>query len=605
MGRSLRRLAALLSPRQRWRALLLMVLLVGNALIEMIGVGLVPIYLGILAEPDRFLRNERVVESLAWLGWGPEFLTPRTLLYGGSALLLGLFTLKLVYAPLLAFVRARYIQGVVKALSIRLFQGYMHAPYAFHLRRNSAELIRNINAECTSLGNNLLNPLFNLVSQALITGGIVALLIANISGAAMLALLAFAVLALPWVALLTRRIKRLAFQAQAGRRLLIGAAQEGLGGVKELHLLRREAFFVRRFQAALEQVLDLQRFLQVQSISVPVFMEWFAVAGLLLVVVILFGVGPSSESLLGMVALFAVGVARLKGSVATLLGAYAQVRSSIVSVDVIERDLRYLARIQSCPAVAGRVEQQESLQKAGTIYVDAVWFRYAGCEEYILRDISLTIRRGEAIGLVGPSGGGKSTLVDVILGILEPERGLVQVDGVDIRQQLSVWRRRVGYIPQSIFLIDGTVRQNIALGLEDQEIDDAAVAQAMAAAHLAEFVNRLPAGVNTMIGERGVRLSGGQRQRIAIARALYHNPQVLIMDEATSALDNVTEKAVMEAVDALKGQRTILMIAHRLSTVRNCDRIVFLRAGEVDVVGTYDELSASHSGFQRIASAAL
>jgi ATP-binding cassette subfamily C protein len=601
MGRSLRRLAALLSRRQRWQGVLLVVLLIGNALIEMVGVGLVPVYIGILAEPDRLLHSERVAAGIALLGWSPEFLNQRTLLYGGSALLLGLFTLKLVYAPLLAYLRARYIQGVVKSLSIRLFQGYLHAPYSFHLRRNSAELIRNINAECTQLGNNLLNPLANLVSQLLITVGIVALLIASISGVALLALLVFAVLVLPWVALLTRRIKRLALQAQAGRRSVIGAVQEGLGGVKELRLLRRESFFVRRFQAALQQVLDLQRFLQVQSISVPVFMEWFAVAGLLLVIVILFGAGPSPESLLGMVALFAVGVARLKGSVAGLFGAYTQVRSSVVSVDVIDHDLCHLAQIQPRPPVA--MERPARLQGAESIHLDAVWFRYAGCEESVLRDINLTIRRGEAMGLVGPSGSGKSTLVDVILGILEPERGSVQVDGVDIRRDLPGWRRTLGYIPQSIFLIDGTIRQNIALGLEDQDIDDAAVEQAMVAAHLDEFVKGLPEGVNTMIGERGVRLSGGQRQRVAIARALYHNPQVLIMDEATSALDNVTEKAVMEAVDSLKGQRTILMIAHRLNTVRNCDRIVFLQAGEISRIGTYDELATSHIQFRRMADA--
>lgn len=603
MTSSLKRLAALLSRRQRWQAGLLVLLLLGNALLEMLGIGLVPVYIGILAQPERLLENRWVIEAMALFGLEEEQLTPQALLYGGSALLLGLFTAKLIYVPLLAYVRARYIQGVVRTQATRLLNGYLRAPYEFHLRRNSAELIRNINVECLRLGDTVLSPLVSMTSQSLISLGIMALLLVTIPGAALFALLVVLFIAVPLVAVLTRLIKRLALNAQRGRQQVIRVVQEALTGVKEVKLLGRESYFLQHFRHALQRVLHLQRFMQVQNNALPVFMEWVSVAALLAVVIVLFQSARSQETVLGMVALFAVAMARLKGSVTGLLGAYAQVRSSLVSVDVIDRDLRQLE------LSAGPVRQQDETQAVhrltftDQLHVKDLWLRYARTDQYALRGIDLTIRKGEAIGFVGPSGSGKSTLIDSILGILRAERGEVCVDGRDIQQDLPAWHRTLGYIPQAIFLMDGTVRQNIALGLAEREIDDVAVQRAVVAAHLDEFVEQLPEGLNTTIGERGVRLSGGQRQRIAIARALYHDPSVLVMDEATSALDNLSEKAVVDAVNALKGQRTILMIAHRLTTVRDCDRIVFLQAGQITVIGTYEELANTHQEFKRLAQA--
>ena len=480
----------------------------------------------------------------------------------------------------------------------------MRAPYEFHLGRHSAELIRNIASECTRLGDTVLNPLVGMVSQLLITVAIVVLLIATAPGIALLTLLVFGLVTVPLVALLSRRIKRLALAANDGRMRVIRAAQEGLGGVKELGLLGRESYFVARFQSALGHVLELQRFLQVQGIGLPAFMEWISVSALLFLVLVLFDARQPQQSVLGLAALFAVAMARLKGSVTGLLSAYAQVKAGLVSVDVVDSDLRYLGSMRRTDATRlPRQETRAPMRLTKEIRIEDVWFRYAASPDCVLRGINLTIEKGEAIGFVGPSGGGKSTLVDVVLGILIPERGSIKVDGVEIGHDLPGWHRTVGYIPQSIYLIDGTLRQNIALGLEEKDIDEDAVKRALAAASLDEFVAGLPEGVNAAIGERGMRLSGGQRQRIAIARALYNDPDVLIMDEATSALDNLTEKAVMEAVNSLKGQQTIIMIAHRLSTVRSCDRIIFLCDGCIRGIGTYEELLTSHAEFARIANA--
>ncbi|MFN3680302.1 ABC transporter ATP-binding protein, partial [Thermosynechococcus sp.] len=215
--------------------------------------------------------------------------------------------------------------------------------------------------------------------------------------------------------------------------------------------------------------------------------------------------------------------------------------------------------------------------------------------------VSLTIKQGEMVGLVGASGAGKTTLVDLILGLLEPCQGDIRVDGESIYTNLAKWQRQIGYIPQTIYLSDDTLRRNIAFGLPEAQIDEVALWRAVEAAQLAEFVAGLPAGLNTVVGERGVRLSGGQRQRVGIARALYHNPSVLIMDEATAALDNQTEAGVMDAIQALSGEKTIIMIAHRLSTVMECDRLYFMAHGQVVAVGSYQELLQTSPDFRAMA----
>jgi ATP-binding cassette, subfamily B, bacterial PglK len=241
------------------------------------------------------------------------------------------------------------------------------------------------------------------------------------------------------------------------------------------------------------------------------------------------------------------------------------------------------------------------LQLSRSLSAKAVWYRYPDSEEYALKDVSFTLHKGESMAFVGPTGAGKTTIVDVILGLLEPEKGRIIVDGKDIHADLKAWQRNIGYIPQFIYLTDDTILHNVALGLEDKDIDEEKLWQSILTAQLESFIRTLPDGIETVIGERGVRLSGGQRQRIGIARALYHNPEVLIMDEATSSLDGSTEKAVIEAIEKLKGERTMIMIAHRLTTVQNCDKLYFMKDCRIDSSGSYDELVRNNEEFRRMA----
>jgi ATP-binding cassette subfamily C protein len=240
------------------------------------------------------------------------------------------------------------------------------------------------------------------------------------------------------------------------------------------------------------------------------------------------------------------------------------------------------------------------------IALENVSYTYPGAPLPALCDVSMTIRRGESVGFVGPTGAGKSTLVDVVIGLLPPSTGRVAIDGVELTaERARAWRRRLGYVPQSIFLLDDTIRRNVALGIPAAEIDEAKVRQAVQLAQLGDFVAGLPEGLDTTVGERGVRLSGGERQRIGIARALYHDPDVLVFDEATSALDGVTETAIASAIRALEGRKTVLMIAHRLTTVRNCDRIALIVSGRLADCGTFDELLAAREDFRRLVAPAV
>jgi len=603
MWASIRRLVKLMAPRQRWQALGLVSLMLGQALLEMAGVGLIPAYLAVLVEPERVLSSAPAVGVLEVLGLGPEQLTQRVLLYVGSALIVAVFTLKLFYSPLVVYLRARLVQRLGESLGNRLLSDYVYAPYPFHITRSSAELIRNVTAESLQIGPGLMQPILGLIGQVLIVLCIAALLIASAPGVGLLTLVVSGLVSGLLAQSLGGRIRRRARVAQASRQRILAATQEVLNGVKELKLLGRQGGFLARFRRALRKVQAQQRFMQVVSQLQPLVLEWVVAVTLLVLIWVLFLSGKSIGVIVGTAALFALASVRLKASIGTIVNQLATIQAGSVNLDVVWEELMLLEALSNNADACKPSAAPMPLSFNNAIELEDIWFRYPGAEGYALRGINLRIRRGEVVGLVGPSGGGKSTLVDIILGLFNPDKGVVRVDGEDIRPRLPAWQRSLGYIPQSIFLLDGTIRQNIALGLSDEEIDEAAVHRAAEAASLGEVVRALPQGLNSKVGERGVRLSGGQRQRIAIARALYHDPQVLVMDEATSALDNLTEKAVMEAVNALRGERTILLIAHRLSTVRTVDRIIYLRGGEIEATGTYDELIADHAGFGRMAGA--
>ncbi|MBX9609333.1 MAG: ABC transporter ATP-binding protein/permease [Gammaproteobacteria bacterium] len=596
MWASLTKLLTLLSGAERRSLAILVVLMLFEAALEMLGVAVVPLYITVLAYPERLIDNPLLASHLptaarAWM-------TRDHLLVWGGLAMLALFATKTAYSVFLAYWRARFAQTRALKLSLRLFTAYLRAPYVFHLRNNSAELQRNINQECSQLAVRVLMPMVEFLSHLLVLTGITAVLMLILDLRVLAWLGGFLAVGMGLATLLQNRVKRLGVEAQHHRGAMIRSVTEGLGGVKEIQVLQRAAPFVERLRVAMANVFRIQRTMQVLARAIPQLIELIGIFGLIGVTLMLFHRGADNQEIIATLSVFAVALTRMKGAVRGVMDTYTEVRHNAASLDIVHAGLAELETTdESAPSDHG------TLPLRATLELDGLCYRHPGAGQDSLRNVSLRIARGEAIGIVGASGAGKSTLIDLVLGVLAPSSGSIRVDGQDIRAALPAWQRGLGYVPQALFLVDGTFTENIALGIPARDLDRARLERAAQAAELGPLIARLPQGLDTEIGERGIRLSGGERQRIAIARALYHEPDVLILDEATSALDNTTEAAVIAAVDALKGDRTILMIAHRLSTVRRCDRIVFLKDGAIDAIGSFDELEARHAAFRDMSRA--
>ena len=380
-------------------------------------------------------------------------------------------------------------------------------------------------------------------------------------------------------------------------------ANEALGGIKDLKLLGRERDYLARYDASSYKMARAITTTQVISMTPKFVLEAIAFGGIVLLCLILLdpqnlASGAGLGDILPVLGLFAFAGQRLMPEMSKLYQSLAQIQASSAAVDIVYRDLILQANVTELP-----MTQNVNLGLSQQLSLEAVSYLYPNASHAGVREVTLTIAAGEKIGIVGGTGAGKTTLADLILGLLKPIRGRLVIDGVTITQDnLRAWQQSVGYVPQDIFLTDATLTENIALGVPPNDINQARVFEAAQIAQIDQFIKSdLPEGYDTKIGERGVRLSGGQRQRIGIARALYQNADLIVFDEATSALDNLTEREVISAIDALPNAKTVLMIAHRLSTVKGCDRIAVMEGGRMVGFATWDALMAENVAFQQIA----
>jgi ABC-type multidrug transport system fused ATPase/permease subunit len=369
--------------------------------------------------------------------------------------------------------------------------------------------------------------------------------------------------------------------------LRIQHLQQGLGGAKDVKLLGREEDFFAQYRIHNEGTATVQQHLSTLQQLPRLWLELLGAVGLASLVLVMIAQGKPLAALLPTLGLFGVAAFRLMPSVGRMMASLQVMRYNLPVVDTLHRELGII------DTSAPFRHDSQPLRFNGALVLDRVGFNYPNTDTAAISGVSLSIARGTSVGFVGGSGAGKSTLVDVILGLLTPATGRVAVDGIDIQTNLRGWQDQIGYVPQSIYLTDDTLRRNVAFGLPDDQVDASAVSRALKAAQLDEFVSDLPAGLETVVGERGVRLSGGQRQRIGIARALYHDPPVLVLDEATSSLDTANEQGVMAAVNALHGDKTLIIVAHRLSTVARCDRLFRLEHGRLVEEGSFDAVMKS------------
>ena len=465
------------------------------------------------------------------------------------------------------------------------------------VRTNTAALIQRAQRGAEAAADRVYAPSLFLVTEGLIALGIAALVASVAPTVTLVAVLTtLALLILP-AGLTSRTFRRWGTEEQAAEKLLLQELQQTLGGLKEVKVASREPFFLARFRTRLRDLADARRKRTVLSEALRLSVETTFVLVLLIVVALVTWRTGSGRDLVALLGLYAYAGFRLVPSANRITLHLGSIRSGLA----FARDLR--ADLANAPATTPRPQPATGDRTASReIVFDGVSFEYQPGTR-ALEDVRLTVHAGEWIGIVGPTGAGKSTLIDVLLGLFEPTTGAVRVDGRDIREDLAGWRRQVGYVPQSFYLLDDTVRQNVAFGIRREEVNDEWVRRALDAAQLTDVVAELPDGLDTIIGERGARLSGGQRQRIAIARALYHDPSVLVFDEATAALDSQTELDLTRAIEGLHGAKTAFVIAHRLATVRRCDRLVVLDRGRVVAEGSFDELMRRDERFRELVRA--
>ena len=571
---------SILSPSERRYAIGLLGLMFIGMLVETLGIGMVVPLMVLFMQDNIGAVYPKLVPWLERLG-NPSH---HQLVIGGMIGLVALYFLKSIYLGYLAWQQSKFNNNVLVNLSRRLFTLYLRQPYAFHLQRNSSELIRNIVNEVGYFLNTGLSSMMILLTESMVLIGVAALLFTMEPVGAISLVLTVGCTGFGFQLLTRSRVSRWGATRQMHDGLRIKQVQQGLGGVKDVILLGREQDFLKQYDTHNKAQAHASLKLTILQSMPRLWLEVMAIMGLATLVIIMTAQGRTMASIIPALSLFGAAAFRLLPSIGKVLSAVQSARFGDSVLAMLKSELAL-----EMPEIP---DARPSHLMTRNIELNHITFTYASAAAPALKNLSLSIGYGETVGFIGPSGSGKSSLVDLILGLLQPDSGEILVDGESIRTNLRGWQDQIGYVPQTIFLTDDTLRRNIAFGLNESQIDDAAVARTLKAAQLDEFVKTLPEGLETIVGERGIRLSGGQRQRIGIARALYHDPAVLVLDEATSALDVPTETEVMQAIDALHGNKTILIVAHRLSTVENCDRIYRLEMGSVAAEGPPHQMIA-------------
>jgi len=591
---TLKKLLNLLTKQERKRVILLIGMTMIMALLDMVGMASIMPFMSVLANPQLVESNFFLNTAYKTL----DFVDPTTFLFFLGLVAFTLLIVSLTFKAFYIYLQTCFALLCEYSIGKRLVEGYLHQPYSWFLNRHSAELGKTILSEVSVVIATGIMPLLTLIAQVVVTITLMILLLVVDP------LLAFSVFLLVGFAYgiiftVTRGwLKQLGGARISANQERYTVISEAFSAAKEVKVGGLENFYIQRFATPAKKFAVTQAKAQLIAQLPRYILEAIAFGGMLVVMLYLMVQSGGFANALPIVALYAFVGYRLMPALQQIYGAVTYLRFAGPAINTLHADLIGLQRIDSNDI------NLQPISLTQTITLNNIVYSYPNTSEPVLSGIDFAIPARSTIALVGPTGSGKTTIIDIILGLLDPQEGSLKIDGqllTDINRRQ--WQSTIGYVPQQIFLADDTVAANIAFGVSINEVNQRAVERAAKIANLHDFViTSLPQGYKTKVGERGVRLSGGQRQRIGIARALYHNPQVLILDEATSALDGLTEQAVMEAVSNLGQEITIILIAHRLSTVRQCNRIYVLESGKVKSAGTYEELIASNPYFAAMAN---
>lgn len=559
--------------------ILLFAIFVGTGL-ETVGVAAIVPFISAVMYPEELLQNEylRIIYDILGLNNVKQLIIIMAL-----ALIL-VYVAKNVYLCIMYDIQFRFVFNNQKRLATRLMESYLRQPYSYHLNHNSAEFLHNITQDVDTFCLTVLYSI-NLITDLLVCCALAVVLFVTDKTITMGVALVMGIVILFFYGKYKELVLTLGDEKRKYYTKSTQSIQQAFGGVKELKVLGREDYFVTTYNQQYGRYTNSRRKVSTYTMTPKPIMETVCVCALLLVVSVKLAMGVEVAYFIPTLSVFALAVIRILPSSARISSSVSNISYGKASVEIVYNDLKAVEELDT--HLKQNIEAEISFENE--IVIDRISFHYDNVEKNVIEELSMTIPKNTSVAFIGTSGSGKSTLADIILGVLECQEGKIFIDGIDIAEHRSAWQRKVGYIPQNIYILDDTIRRNIAFAMEEHDIEEEKIWKAIDEAQLREFVESLPEGLDTVIGERGARISGGQRQRIGIARALYHDPEVLVLDEATSALDTETETAVMEAIDALNGSKTLIIIAHRLTTIKNCKYVYRIENGKAQLEDKIEE----------------
>jgi len=590
-----KKLFSFLNKKEKKTTLWFMFFLTIAAGLEVIGITLVLPFIAMISDPEIIHKNailNKIYSSLQLDN------SKEGIIYTGI-LLFSVYLFKNLYFAVLYYYQFKFLAQKKTSLVSDLYSYYLKCPYSFHLNSNPADLFRNVNAAGKVI-DQVWKPLTILVTEFLVLFILIAFLISLSPLATLTAILIVGLLVGGFYKLVHMKVAVWTRKNFHYSGLMTKWFHQGIGGIKEVKVQGKELFFTKEFRNYTDHVNYYNRAQNTINQFPRLFIETVLISAVIGFVIITVQYQSNLSLIIPTIAVFAAAAIRFLPSMNRILLASLQLRSGLVTVDLVYENQNKKIQLQEFTDNGN--DDAPALSFKSNIELKNISFQYLKSNQITIQNVSLNIAKGQTVGFAGPSGAGKTTIVDLILGILQPDSGKIQIDGQDFKKFKHSWPKLVGYIPQTIFLCDDTVRKNVAFGLPNTEINDERVWAALKSANLDDFVRSMPKGLDTEIGDRGIRISGGQRQRVGIARAMYHDPEILVLDEATSSLDNETEQAVSKAIQSLFGKKTILIIAHRLSTITNCDKIFFFKGGKLLDTGSYETLITKNSDFRNFAN---
>ena len=589
----LKKILFLLSAEERKSAIFLSLMILLMAAIDVIGVASILPFMTVLVNPSLIETNLFLVNLFQFFkGFGIE--NNQEFLFVLGVVVFILLVASLTFKAITTYFQLRFLQMLQYSISKRLVENYLHQPYEWFLNNHSAELGKTILSEISHVCFKGIRPLIELIARSILSIFLITLLF--LADTKLAFIVSFLVGGIYFLIFFFSRnyLNRIGDESLKQNRLRFKSVADAFGASKEVKVSGLEKTFIKNFTEPSKIFAANQASLGIVSQFPRFILEATAFGGILLIILYKMSQSGTFSAALPIISLYIFAGYRLMPAAQMIYSSFTQLTFVSPSIEKLYMDIKNLSPINS--------DQDKGVMPLNKmISLKNIFYNYPNASRTALKNISLNISVKETVGLVGATGSGKTTVVDIILGLLEAQKGTLEVDGKIITKHNSdSWQRSIGYVPQHIYLSDDTVAANIAFGQETSDISEDKIHKASKIANLHDFVmDELPNQYQTTIGERGVRLSGGQRQRIGIARALYFNPQVLILDEATSALDNLTEKVVMDAVNNLSKNKTVILIAHRLSTVKKCDKIFLLEKGELKNEGTFDELINVNENFRK------